>query len=134
MLRNTNAEQRYDSQNSRFWVKDMRRTRRRRTTVILASRAAPHRGGFGLKNAHNSRPSTILVKMIFSQIFQLCGIQLKYFCCQSYFSWFGRPFYSKSWKRKKNQNLIFLSLFLRKKPKICLKLSPKPLDTSNWWY
>ena len=40
MLGNANAEQRYDSQNSRFWVKDMRRTRTR-TRVILASRAAP---------------------------------------------------------------------------------------------
>ena len=38
MLSNDNAI----NDNSRFWVKDMRRrTRRRRTTVILASRAAP---------------------------------------------------------------------------------------------
>ena len=42
MLSNDNSKQRFYSQNSRFWVKDMRRrTRRRRTTVILASRAAP---------------------------------------------------------------------------------------------
>ena len=38
-MSNNNAKERYDSQNSRFWVKDMRI--RTRTTVILASRATP---------------------------------------------------------------------------------------------
>ena len=38
MLSNDNSKQWYDSQNSRLWVKDVRRTT---TTVILASRAAP---------------------------------------------------------------------------------------------
>ena len=39
MLSNANANQLYDKQDSRFWVKGMRG--RRRTTVILASRGAP---------------------------------------------------------------------------------------------
>ena len=38
MLGDINAKQRYDRGKSRFWVKDVRR---RSTTVILASRAAP---------------------------------------------------------------------------------------------